>query len=56
MMTAPIDFWFTMGSTYTYLSVMRLNELERSSGHPFPMAAVPLAGDSSGNEARPFRG
>jgi 2-hydroxychromene-2-carboxylate isomerase len=30
-----IDFWFTMGSTYSYLSVMRLVELERSSGIQF---------------------
>ncbi len=27
-----IDFWFTMGSTYSYLSVMRLADIERSSG------------------------
>jgi 2-hydroxychromene-2-carboxylate isomerase len=26
-----IDFWFTMGSTYSYLSVMRLPEVEKSS-------------------------
>lgn len=25
---APIDFWFTVGSTYTYLSVMRLSAVE----------------------------
>ncbi|HYA06046.1 MAG TPA: 2-hydroxychromene-2-carboxylate isomerase, partial [Xanthobacteraceae bacterium] len=31
----PIDFWFTMGSTYSYLSVMRLVELERLSGVKF---------------------
>jgi len=30
-----IDFWFTMGSTYSYLSAMRLPELERTSGIPF---------------------
>lgn len=30
-----IDFWFTMGSTYSYLSVMRLVELQRSSGIRF---------------------
>jgi len=35
-MTAnQIDFWFTMGSTYSYLSVMRLAELERSTGMSF---------------------
>ena len=26
-----IDFWFTMGSTYSFLSVMRLAELQRST-------------------------
>jgi 2-hydroxychromene-2-carboxylate isomerase len=30
-----IDFWFSMGSTYSYLSVMRLPELEQSTGLPF---------------------
>lgn len=35
MAKGPIDFWFTMGSTYTYLSVMRLADLERSSGISF---------------------
>jgi 2-hydroxychromene-2-carboxylate isomerase len=30
-----IDFWFTMGSTYSYLSVMRLPEIERASGIRF---------------------
>jgi 2-hydroxychromene-2-carboxylate isomerase len=27
-----VDFWFTMGSTYSYLTVMRLAEAERGSG------------------------
>ena len=35
MAADPIDFWFTMGSTYSYLSVMRLGELGRSSGIRF---------------------
>ena len=30
-----IDFWFTMGSTYSYLSAMRLAEVERASGIRF---------------------
>jgi len=30
-----IDFWFTMGSTYSYLSVMRLAEVEKSTGIHF---------------------
>jgi hypothetical protein len=32
MATGHIDFWFTMGSSYSYLSVMRLLEVERSTG------------------------
>jgi 2-hydroxychromene-2-carboxylate isomerase len=35
MAEGPIDFWFTMGSTYSYLSVMRLADVERSSGIAF---------------------
>ncbi len=30
-----IDFWFFIGSTYTYLSVMRLPEVERATGVMF---------------------
>jgi 2-hydroxychromene-2-carboxylate isomerase len=30
-----IDFWFTMGSTYSYLSVMRLAEVESLTGIGF---------------------
>jgi 2-hydroxychromene-2-carboxylate isomerase len=33
--TSEIDFWFTMGSTYTYLTVMRLREVESSTGISF---------------------
>jgi 2-hydroxychromene-2-carboxylate isomerase len=35
MSDIQIDFWFTMGSTYSFLSVMRLAELERSTGKSF---------------------
>jgi 2-hydroxychromene-2-carboxylate isomerase len=35
MAADPIEFWFTMGSTYSYLSVMRLRELEQSTGIRF---------------------
>ena len=28
----PIDFWFSIGSTYTYLTVMRLAEVENETG------------------------
>ena len=30
-----IDFWFSIGSTYSYLTVMRLSEIERASGIDF---------------------
>jgi len=33
--TPVISFWFTMGSTYTYLSVMRLAEVEKTAGVSF---------------------
>jgi len=35
MAADPVDFWFSMGSTYTYLSVMRIDELQQSSGIRF---------------------
>jgi len=35
MASDQIDFWFTMGSTYSYLSVARLAEVERSQGISF---------------------
>jgi len=35
MSTDRIDFWFTMGSTYSYISVMRLADVERSTGIDF---------------------
>lgn len=34
-MQNTIDFWFYIGSTYTYLSVMRLREVERTQGVVF---------------------
>ena len=37
MMSAhgAIDFWFTVGSTYTYLTVARLHEVEAARGARF---------------------
>lgn len=35
MATPQIDFWFTMGSTYSYLSVSRLADVKRSTGISF---------------------
>ena len=33
--TRPIEFWFTMGSTYSYLAVTRLAAVEKATGIPF---------------------
>ena len=35
MAKGRIDFWFTTGSTYTFLSVMRLADIERAHGISF---------------------
>jgi 2-hydroxychromene-2-carboxylate isomerase len=34
-MARPIDFWFAIGSTYTYLAVSRINTIEAASGVTF---------------------
>jgi len=34
-MPSQIDFWFSIGSTYTYLSVMRIDEVARQAGLTF---------------------
>jgi 2-hydroxychromene-2-carboxylate isomerase len=44
-MTPSIDFWFSIGSTYTYLSVMRLPEIAATTGirfvpRPFSVRAI----------------
>jgi 2-hydroxychromene-2-carboxylate isomerase len=44
-MSSQIDFWFSIGSTYTYLSVMRIEEVARQAGltfrwRPFDVRAI----------------
>jgi 2-hydroxychromene-2-carboxylate isomerase len=34
-MSDVVDFWFTMGSTYSYLSVTRLGDVQRSTSVSF---------------------
>lgn len=51
---AAIDFWFSIGSTYSFLSVMRLPEVERETGiafrwKPFNVREIMLEMDN-----RPF--
>ena len=43
----PIEFWFSIGSTYTYLTVMRLADVARKTGidfswHPFSVREIML--------------
>lgn len=45
MAQPTIDFWFSIGSTYTYLTVMRLEEVAKSAAvefrwRPFSVRAV----------------
>ncbi len=44
-MTKPIEFWFSIGSTYTYLTVSRLKNIEKETGaifdwRPFSVRAL----------------
>jgi 2-hydroxychromene-2-carboxylate isomerase len=44
-MSRPIDFWFSIGSAYTYLTVMRIEEVARQScivfrWRPFDVGAI----------------
>jgi 2-hydroxychromene-2-carboxylate isomerase len=39
-----IDFWFSMGSTYTYLTAMRLPEIEKATAIPFRWRPFNLLG------------
>ena len=46
-----IEFWFSIGSTYTYLSVTLLKEVERKFGmsfswHPFSVRKIMLEMDN----------
>lgn len=44
-MSDPIDFWFAIGSTYTYLTVMRIGDVARREGvvfrwRPFDLRSI----------------
>ncbi|NDV99197.1 2-hydroxychromene-2-carboxylate isomerase [Salipiger sp. PrR002] len=52
----PIDFWYSIGSTYSYLTVMRLPQLAEAEGvevrwHPFNVRHVMVAQNNI-----PFKG
>ena len=49
--TAPIDFWFSIGSLYTYLTVMRIDRVEELSDvtfrwRPFSVRAIMIEMDN----------
>lgn len=55
-----IDFWFSVGSTYTYLSVMRLAEVERASGitfrwRPFSVRQIMVEMDNIPFRTKPLK-
>jgi 2-hydroxychromene-2-carboxylate isomerase len=48
---APIDFWFSIGSLYTYLSVMRIDRVEETADvafrwRPFSVRAIMIEMDN----------
>jgi 2-hydroxychromene-2-carboxylate isomerase len=56
-MSAQIDFWFSIGSTYSYLTVMRIEDVARQNSvmfrwRPFDVVAI-MTGAASG-PARAF--
>jgi 2-hydroxychromene-2-carboxylate isomerase len=55
-----IDFWFSIGSTYTYLSVMRLGEVGRTAGvafrwHPFSVREIMIEMDNIPFRTKPVK-
>jgi 2-hydroxychromene-2-carboxylate isomerase len=59
-MPEPIDFWFSIGSTYTYLTVMRIENVAQRSGinfrwRPFDVRAVMLAMNNIPFSTKPIK-
>jgi 2-hydroxychromene-2-carboxylate isomerase len=59
-MARPIDFWFSIGSTYTYLAVMRADETARANGvrfdwRPFDVRSIMVAMDNIPFSAKPVK-
>lgn len=59
-MSDAVDFWFSVGSTYTYLTVMRLDEVERKSGvrfrwRPFSVRAIMKEMDNTPFSTKPVK-
>lgn len=56
MTTSPIDFWFSIGSTYTFLSVMRLAELAKKEDVSFRWRPFSVRVLMTEQNNFPFRG
>ncbi|WP_270933372.1 2-hydroxychromene-2-carboxylate isomerase [Falsiroseomonas oryzae] len=54
MTAAAIDFWFTMGSTYTFLTVSRIDEAARAAGVHVRMRCFKSVGALTGGTQLPF--
>ncbi|OAP38572.1 2-hydroxychromene-2-carboxylate isomerase [Sinorhizobium glycinis] len=59
-MTAPIDFWFSIGSPYTFLAVMRLPEVAERAGvevrwRPFDAYAIQAEANDSPFADKPLK-
>ena len=59
-MARTIDFWFSIGSTYTYLSVMRADETAKRHGvafrwRPFDVRAIMVAMDNIPFATKPVK-
>ena len=55
-----IDFWFSIGSTYTYLTVMRLAEVQRNTGiefrwRPFSVRQIMIEQDNIPFRTKPVK-
>ena len=55
-----IDFWFSIGSTYTYLTVMRLEDVQRTTGiefrwRPFSVRQIMIEQDNIPFRTKPVK-
>ncbi len=55
MTTPAIDFWFTMGSTYTFLTASRITEVARAAGVEIRMHCFRGVGALTGAAQLPFQ-
>ncbi|APG84997.1 2-hydroxychromene-2-carboxylate isomerase protein [Sinorhizobium americanum CCGM7] len=59
-MTAPVDFWFSIGSPYTFLAMMRLPEVAATAGvevrwRPFDVSAIQAEANDGPFAGKPLK-